>query len=223
MVSGSRTGRTTALAALLALAGGCGSSSNSEVNPDGAAGTTGTGGTARHGRHGRGRVPAAHVVRRSVAPDRQRHLESGARVRGRERPGARVGQGGVHRQRQHAERNAPGLRDRAAADDAERARGRRHDPDRGPERRVGRPQHGALPGRRDAERLECRQHAELQLRGAGRVHHGQPHHRGLAGLLHRHHDDERRGGRHARGADGSPAERYRLHAAAHLARAGHAR
>ena len=55
--------------------------------------------------------------------------------------------------------------------------------------------------------LERRRHAELQLRGAGRVHDGRRRHRRLAGLLHRHHDDERRRGGHARGAHGGPAER----------------
>ena len=84
---------------------------------------------------------------------------------------------------------------------------RRHDPDRGPDRRLGRPEHAAFPGRRDADRLERRRHADLQLRGAGRVHHRQPHDRALAVVLHRHHDDERRGRRHERGAHGDPAHR----------------
>ena len=68
---------------VLALSGGCGSSSDSEVRPDGAAGTTGGAGCHRRGGHGRGRMHAARDLRRSFAPDRQRHLASGHGVHGR--------------------------------------------------------------------------------------------------------------------------------------------
>ena len=41
--------------------------------------------------------------------------------------------------------------------------------------------------------------------------------------IHRHHDDQRRRGGHARGAHGDPAKRRRLHAAAHVDPAAGAR